>query len=230
MDDLQLKTKPMSTFFKILGQFIKAIQHVFPECTKTHKIALTFEIGVLLEADSETAADLKLKIINGWHAKISPFYEKMKNRDVSAIKEVSKIPMFEELDLWQKWNDESIKEGTHQTIWKYLDGLNKYCQLHFMYNTIPTGMVSSIEGVAKTIAADIQAGKPAPNFLELGRQVSETMKPEDLEQFAKSMMSNMGTMTSLCSSIMNEHSGTETSGDMGSMMKQFLQIMNKESS
>ena len=204
----KLQEDTMNTFIDVLGQFINQIQSVFPECTQTQKVKLMFEIGAQIATDKSKMLQTRKKIIDGWIKAISPFYDLVKQRDVNVIQTISKVDMFVGMDLWTKWNDPSVHPSTHDVIWKYMDNLNKYAQLYTMYSQIPTKMLTSIEGMANSIAADIQDGKKIqPNFMELGKQVTDSVNAGDMQEFAKNMMSNMGLLTSLCSSLMSEAGG-----------------------
>lgn len=201
----KLQSDTLTTFIDILGQFINQIQSVFPECTQTQKVKLMFEIGAQVATDKSKMIQTRKKIIDGWVTNIAPFYNDVKARKVSSIQQISEIKLFAGMNLWGKWNDPSVHPSTHDVIWKYMDNLNKYAQLYTMYNQIPTKMMTSIESMATSIATDIQDGKQVqPNFLELGKQVTNSIKPGEMQEFAQNMMSNMGLLTSLCSSLMGD--------------------------
>ena len=221
----KMTTETLDTFITILQKFLNAVQKVFPECTQTKKMVLKLELG-LASVGPAKAAELKETIIRKWHEKLHPFYEQVKARDVTVVKTISEMETFQGMNLWGKWNDKTVRPGTHEVIWKYLDGLNKYSQMYAACNAIPSKVMTEIEGATVGIAEDLKAGRqPEANLLQIGKQVCDSMSPEELQEFAKSMMSNMGIFTSMLSSLTSESDGAPP--EMSSLMSTLGQLAPK---
>jgi len=210
----KLQTETLNTFTDILQQFINQIQSVFPECTETKKMSLKFEIGTMLSTNKASKLALKKKMINGWHNKMKSYYDAVTRRDPLVIKQVTESSdTFRSINLWRKWNDPKVHPGTHEVIWKYIDNLNKFCQMYIMYSGIPTKMLSSIEKMASSIATDMQEGNMSgANLADIGRKITNDMDPEEMKQFTTNMMSNMNVITSLCSTMMGGTTGGGSGG------------------
>lgn len=215
---LQMET--LNTFIDILRQFVDQIGSVFPECTETKVMILKFSIGVTNSKDKDEQIKVKKKLITNWHKKMQPFYDDVKKRDVRVIEQVSQSKTFSSIKLWEKWNDPKVHPSTHKVIWKYIDTLNKYCQMYVMYAGIPTNMMNSIQTMATSMAKDMEEGRGlnTSNLADIGRKITSDMKPAEMQQFAKNMMSNMNVITSLCSSMigdMGKSNGGTASGSTG---------------
>lgn len=182
----------LNKFCSLLHEFLQQIESVFPECTGTKKLILQYDIGIT-HAPTESIASLaKNKLIEAWSKHMTPFYERCRAKDESTIKEITAShDVFQGLDLWNKWMDPDLDEGTHNCIWDYINNLNRFCQMYTMCSSVPDGMRTSIEKVAKTLEQQLgvgSAGIPAFNsdtFMKIAQAVSAELKPADMENFAK---------------------------------------------
>lgn len=206
-------------FCDLMRQFLTALETVFPECTETKKCTLKFQIGVV-HASPKQARQTKKTMITSWHEHMSEHYDGCAKKDPAVIHSLSKQSFLKDIDLWSKWNDDRLDSGTQDCIWEYMQGLNRFCQMHVVYNSVPTNLETQIMGAAKELTTKMQessggAAEPEAaaaaasaslmsnpaNLFQMGQRIASKMKPSELNAFASNMMSNIGTITALCNSI-----------------------------
>ena len=203
--DISLRQHSLDGFSKTMQQFLNAVSGVFPECVETRKSKLKFEIGITHGTDA-IANPLKKTLIERWHTTKEPMYERCKARDETVIKELcaDSSCLASKMKLWDKWNDSQIQDGTHNIIWAYIDNLNKFCQMYILYSKVPDKMMNSIQNMATTIAS----GAAAPgDMMQMGKEICQNLDENEMRSFAETMMSNMKSLSSLCSSFIPGFAG-----------------------
>lgn len=196
---MSLRQHALDSFSESMKQFLDAIAGVFPECVETKKYKLKFEIGIT-HAAPEMSNTNKTALVKKWHETMEPMYERCKARDETVIKELCAIPdtFASNMTLWGKWTDPGIQKDTHDVIWAYIDNLNKFCQMYTLYASVPDKMMTSIQSMATSMA---EGGAAPTDMLEMGKSLASTVDPSEMQAFARSMMSNMKSLTNLCASI-----------------------------
>ena len=199
--NLSLRQHALDGFSQTMGQFLDAVAGVFPECVETRKTKLKFDIAIT-HGTTDIANQLKTKLVEKWHEKMEPMYERCKARDTSVIEEVCEDTesIAAKMKLWDKWIDPQIQNGTHETIWAYLDNLNKFCQMYILYSKVPDKMMTSIQNMAQTIASGGASTSPG-DMMQMGKEICQNLDKEEIQSFAQNMMQNMKSLSSLCSSF-----------------------------
>lgn len=204
------KADTLRQFCKLIRQFLGELEGVFPECTSTAKAVLTFDIGIT-HAPTESIADKgRKKLMEAWQERLAPLYPRCAAKDEKVIQELSAShEIFKGMDLWGKWNDPGIDGATRECIWDYLNNLNRFCQMYYMCDAVPEGMRKSIESVASTLKAEMEAagasaegGLPALNpdlLMKIATSVQREMDPAQMQQLAQSI--DPALIQSLCGGL-----------------------------
>ena len=207
----ETKAAPKSTaldlFSKLCLEFIDALSSVFDDDPVLQKVKLKMNVAIgdmNVLGDSEQQ---KKDMIASWHKSMEPYYEEVNKRNsaiFAQIEETSKS--LKEIGINKKYHDPSIDNDTRECIWDYVCGICKYSQMYFLYEGIPTGMMSKLTDIASQLTTDIENGKGMQDLdiMGLGKQVAESINPEDMKDFTQNMMQNMSTVTSLASSVIGE--------------------------
>jgi hypothetical protein len=195
-------------FIEMMNQFLEAMEEVFPEClrVKGYKLALNVELA-RNEGNPEGLRAFKQRAISGYHDSMAAYYARCLERDETLIREP--IDLMTNIGMPAKWTSD-LHPDTKEAIWEYILKLNEFANVHNMYSRVPPGMMSSIESVAHTIAAQISAGQTQLNDLNLfsvSQQVVNSINPDELRQFAQTLqsgnvMENVSSMYAMMSSMM----------------------------
>ena len=185
-------------FLDMMDQFLGALAEVFAECMaiQGYKTLFTFRITQNSRAGERQKHGTELVI--KWHQQMSPYYAMVRNRDERIIL-ADDLEILQAVRIAEKWTPDLHPE-TKNAIWEYLTKLNELAHMHNMYQTVPTNMLGSIEGLAANLAAKVESGEMALsdlNFATLSQQVMQNIKPEDLQQFAEQIQANGGAEAQL---------------------------------
>lgn len=200
----------VEAFLDLMEQFMEAMSEVFPECTKvaSYKMALSARLALCLTADSRLSVGRDA--ITAFHDDIHPLYARVMEKDESLLGE--DIELMKAIDLPSKWGPDLHAE-TKDAIWEYIQKLCEQSNIHSMYSKVPSGMMSSIEGMAHNIASRINQGEMSLadlNIQEVSQQVLSSLNAEDLQAFAENlrgsdMLDNVSNMYSMMSSMLRNH-------------------------
>ena len=200
---MSLSHQSRDGFLDILGQFLDACLVVWPEdaALKDYKAGFTMIMNPALGAIGEQGKD---KLVREYHESLSPFYQRAAQKDVTLFTE-ERIPILEEVNLREKWLDNSISESTRETIWAYVLEMNRLAQMHCsLFSKIPEGAMGRIQSVSNDLAAKLQSGQLNMNELDLasiGQDVVAGMSEQELEGFMQSVLSDPAAIANLASSF-----------------------------
>ena len=161
-------------------------------------------------------------LVREFDANFGPFISRLSNKDATALEEASKNSLLEGLDLYTKYS--SASEATQQTLWSYIGHLCRFASMEKLYKHIPKNVIGAVTEAANNLKAGLDNGTIDPetiNPMELGKQVMEKFKPEDIDSMMKQMMSNPEAITAVMSqmtSIMGSQGGGLDVSSMLSML------------
>jgi hypothetical protein len=197
----------VDTFLDLMNQFLGALEEVFPECLKVkqYKMALSARLTLCLTPDSRL--NVGKEAIHAFHDNMHLFYSRVIEKDDSLLYE--DIELVHSIDLAAKWTPELHAE-TKDAIWEYIQKLCEQSNIHSMYSRVPSGMMSSIESMAHTIASQINQGEMSLgelNIQQVSQQVLSSLNADDLQTFAENlrgsdMLENVTNMYSMMSSML----------------------------
>ena len=190
-------------FVSYMDQFVTALVEVFPECQGLKAMRLEFDVGITHAMSTSLKATAEKKLIDDYNEAMSPYYEACQKRDDSVFLN-NEIKTLRSIDMQSKWMDPSVDNDTKECVWSYVDNLNKYCQMYFLYKSVPDNMMNKIQNVAMGLAEKIEGGEinlADLNIAQLGQSVVGEIDREELEQFAQDMMSNQQNIMSLTSML-----------------------------
>lgn len=180
----------LEQFLDMLGQFLSALQEVFPECPAIagYNTMFKFKMGGSTKSKHATG----LEGISDWHRNMRAYYDDIRNKKESVF--YAKIPIMSSLRISEKLTP-SLHPETKDAVWEYLQRLNDLANMHEMYESIPGGMMSNIQSMASDLAQKIQSGEVSfneLNLMQLGEQVASSVDPEELEQFSSRIAASPG--------------------------------------
>jgi len=111
------KDKYMNEFCDRLDDLLTAMEIVFHECNATkdtHKD---------LDRYAKNSAIIRRKIITTWHKSLAGFYQRIKDRDATVIKEMN-VDFFHKLKIAEKWNDAYFDQESKESFWLHVINLN----------------------------------------------------------------------------------------------------------
>jgi len=208
----------LPAFVSTVEELLNGLFDVFPECDKVKKKLLKFRAFVktpaVLDEQGAVLEEPRIKIdgakmlIKDWHSQMSPFYDVVRRRDMATLFN-SDLKIIEELDIRTKWQDPEFDQESRENLFQYIDSLNMYSQ---MYCSIPTRMLSKIEGVAQQLAAKMANGETnlaSLDLFKIGESVIQGTSEEELMEFA----GNMGEIQKMMQASA-AHFGGSAGGDM----------------
>lgn len=210
--DLLLTT--LESFFDMLSQFLEACQEVWTEDTNIRDYTLKINLAVTNATNQELKETAMKRIINEYHAFLTPFYDRCARRDPTVFTECYIEPL-EEVGMREKWLDASVDDETRSAIWEYVLEMNKYSQLYAgLFSRIPKHTMGKIQSVAMDLAAKIQGGQMTIADLDLnklGNDVVDGLDEAEIQEFTQNIMSDPALIQNLCSNLMG-------GADMGAVM------------
>lgn len=196
----------IDSFSDLTLEFVDALCGVWDDDTVLQKTKLKIQMGIGDLNMTGDAPENRVALIESWQKSLEPHYDACQRKDPAVF---GKIEMqnesLRELRISEKYNDEGIDEDTRDCIWEYVLGLNKFAQMYSLYSNIPGGMMTTLTDMASKISDDIQSGKGSLadiDVVSLGQSVAQNIDPKELEAFSQNVMSNLGSVQSLCSSVM----------------------------
>lgn len=200
-DDTSENSRPsiVAAFIDMMQQFLTALSEVFPECTKVARYKVALEVSLATGGDS-----VRTEAIEAYHTSMSPYYSRCLARDDTLLQE--NIELMRNIDMPRKWTPE-LHPDTKEAIWEYIKKLNEFANIYSMYSRIPTGMLTSIETLAQTLAAQIGDGSMSLrdlNMQTMSSQIMSALNPADIQEFAHRMQS--GDLTSMMENVSTMYS------------------------
>ena len=141
-----VKMSSVSTFNDMMEQFLNELEQTFPEEGSFKKYHASFD--VMRAANPRKCVDVFM-------TEASKHSSKLMQKDDSVFLE------FQHLDLKKYWTPE-LSEATKSAIWQYLQTLHI---LGLTITSIPSDMLSMVEGVAAKCAEGMQNGDANPASL-----------------------------------------------------------------
>lgn len=199
----------LAEFMDMMKQFITALKEVFPEDAAIASYKAMFEFKTSTSRSvAERTATAEAGIAD-WHATMGPWYEACRRNDERVF--FADIPMMKSLRIQDKLTP-SLHPETKAAVWEYITRLNDYASMWSMYESVPSGMMGSIQSMATELAAKIQGGQMSfsdLNLMSLGEQVASRVDPSELQAFSSSLaagpggsMGAIGNMYSAMNSMM----------------------------
>lgn len=185
---------PVESFVRLASQFLRASLKVWPKARVLSEWLDILEVGTDrmdgsgLEA--QVQRDWAAKIVLRYHSLMSPYYKAVRARNDSFILE-SPDPEFEAVGARRKWS--LADSETRETIFEFLDGLNRFAHSFALYMRCPQGMFAAVLDIAKGLVAKSATGSVNMASLmkgglqKFGYEVFARTSPEERDQFMASL-------------------------------------------
>lgn len=184
-----------SLFVKYVGEFLNALGEKFPTCVGVQGMRVTYGVGIEHAAASDRIS-VETDLVSTYHRTMTPFYERVASRDDSVFVDAQKTVEFvRKLQIATKWSEADA--DTRECIYEYLDLLNRFSRMYSVYATVPSNMMTKITSVATKMAAELETGKLTPATIDIaavGQSVVAGIDERELQQFARTMLSNKEQM------------------------------------
>ena len=227
-----LKSTTSDAFADLTGQFISALSEVFPECTGIREACLMYDLALKNTISQESRHASKIKLIEGWHEEMSPYYERASQKDPTLFD--VEFPLFKDINLSEKWKDETVDNDTREAIWQYIHELNRLSQMHCgLFDKIPGNTMARIQSTAMELAQKIEGGSMTMadlNLAEIGQNVVEGLDENELNQFTQNILGEMSTIQNLCGGMLNGAMGQNNGANVNiGQAMQMMQMMQNGS-
>jgi len=131
-------------FCKLYNQFACELAEVFPECSSICDEAQK-------STDLLTASEqVQEGVVREWDSKMqqvwndSSFYQHVKARNEAIFKCVDHLPFVRTMNFDRLWNDMELDSESKESLWMYIDLLNKYSRF---FCIMPKNMLETISKV-----------------------------------------------------------------------------------
>jgi hypothetical protein len=189
-----MRYQPIESFVGLAMQFLSASLKVWPKARVLSEWRDALEVGTDRMdgsgADSQWQRDWAAKLVMRYHSLMSPHYKAVRARDDSFILE-SSDPEFEALGARRKWS--LADPETRETIFEFLDGLNRFAHSFSLYMRCPQGMFAAVVDIAKGLVAKSASGSVnmaavlKGGLHKFGFEVFARTSPEERAQFLASL-------------------------------------------
>jgi hypothetical protein len=118
----------IAKFTAIHARFVTTLSDVYPECEATRAAAEAARDMVDAPVDVQEAAmrawntDMK-KVWDG-----ASYYQHVHARNGAMFQRADDLAFLSTLDFWAKWCDADLDDESRDSLWIYLDQLNKYAR------------------------------------------------------------------------------------------------------
>jgi hypothetical protein len=141
-------------------------------------------------------------VLKEFDAHFGKYVSRLSNKDSKALEEASTDALLEGLDLFAKYS--SASEATQATLWTYIGHLCRFASMEKLYKHIPKNVIGAVTEAANQLKTGLDNGTLDPatiNPMDLGKQVMEKFKPEDIDAMMKQMMNNPEAMSAVMSQM-----------------------------
>lgn len=203
-------------FAELAGQFIDAMATCFADDVSVLRHQEMWRVTYEQVSEEEKAV-LRDTMIAEYHAAVNQYYPLCLQRDERVFD--ADIDMLRDLGLKQKF-EAGLHEQTADSIWQYIQRLNQVASLWSVYTRIPTGIMSSINGLQDTIQSQIQTDDSGNvdlsqlDMSSLTQQLMGSIDQGDMQQFAGSLqgeggVGDIGSMFTMLAGLMQNMTGGE---------------------
>ncbi len=190
-----IKTQTLNAWIGMLDQFLMACSEVWPEDEKMRTFKMGFEL-----VKNPIARSAQKDMITDYYESMQPYFARCSARDVTLFTEEN-IEFLREVNMRDKWLDNSVNNETREVIWEYILELNKLSQMCVgLFSRIPDTTLDRIQQTAVTLAGKIQSGEISALDLDLssiGQQVVDGLSEEEIESFSANLLSDPSTLANL---------------------------------
>lgn len=199
------------SFIDMMDQFLTAGVEVWPDCPAVRTYKAMFDTKLSMARGTAKRNENAVKAITMWHESVSPYYQMCADRDDNVMD--ADVAMVKQLKMKEKWTSDLHPE-TKEAVWEYINQLNQFANMYCIYQSVPGGMLGTIQNIAADIAGKISNGEMSMNDLNLqrlGQQVAGALSASDIEEFGRNMtqggaeqqMQQLGFMYNSLQSIMS---------------------------
>lgn len=186
-------------FVSTLDDFLNALTTVFPECSGCRRLRLEFSMGVTHALTDDLRVEAENSLITTFYRELEPYIGMINRRDERFFLECTSKTL-EDVDLKNKWQDETVDADTRLAIWEYCSQLANTAQLHATYNGMPPELITQMQSMASgmmTPDGSVDFSAISLDSLEnLGRTILEGKSQEDAEAFTQNMLKNASSVIS----------------------------------
>lgn len=216
----------IDNFCNYVEQWLCACCHVWAEDQQLQKVKLKWEIGYGSMSMNVSYEDKK-KMLLKWNDAMAPYYSYVAKRDSSFMAHLNPDDMHG-IDINKLFHSRDITQSTRDHFWEYLDAINKTARMGGIVSSCPGTVMDKISSVATDIASKIENSNGETtladfDILGLGKQVAESLQPDELQAFSTSMLQNAGNIGELYRSIApSQGMGGGGGGGLGGLMSMLL--------
>lgn len=118
------KSNPLEDFFQLTKTLMKAVNNVFPECTKTQEALTQLEF-----IEASNVESMKTMLIETWYQTMKPYIQECVQKNDNVLLR-SNIKVLDQLDIKLKWADPEFDQESKEIMWEYINTLNYLACLH----------------------------------------------------------------------------------------------------
>jgi len=153
----------ITKFSSIHHQFVSTLSDVYPECEQTRKAADAAKDMLDAPVEVQEAA------MQAWNGDMKKtwdgmsYYQHVHGRNGAMFQRAEDLAFLGDLDFWTKWGDADLDDESRDSLWMYIDQLNKYARFFCMVPRNLLDKASAIFTKYVDVGADGQF-QFAPNF------------------------------------------------------------------
>lgn len=211
LNPLEASDLLLERFGQITYQFLDASCDVWPEDAVLKEWKAKFD-----EANSQPRkAKVFVQVLFAQFTRdFKPFYTRINSQDAAVLEEP--IEALVKVGALGKFNGAS--DDIRKTCWEYAKQIVQAATVGDVYAHCPETMVKRVASMADSIVKQMESGTfdmSKLNPAEISKQMMADMRPEDLEEWGRSLM-NSGNMESIMS-MMGGMLGGGGLGALGSL-------------
>ena len=163
----------------------------------------TFIMGFQL-IKNPLARSAQEELITDYYNNLKPHFKRCSERDVTLFTE-DNIAILKEVNMRDKWLDNTVNDETREVIWEYILELNKLSQMCVgLFSQIPSATLDRIQQTAMALAGKISSGELSAGDLDLssiGQEVVDGLSEEEIASFTENLLSDPSALANLASGM-----------------------------
>ncbi|MDC0367073.1 hypothetical protein OAM67_01465 [bacterium] len=163
------KQSTLDSFVQCVKNFLQALQVKFPNCEKTRNVGEKLEALIFNAPTVEIKNTLMHSFITKFHAIMSPFYQRVRQKDKRIVFEIRHW-LFNDLHFKEKFAQSD--EQTHFVMFEHLQMICTYSNMYCITEQMPTGIMDKLSGISSRVAMAVQRGEK----LNEAVMIQETMQ------------------------------------------------------
>lgn len=156
-------TEIVNKFSAIHHQFVATLSDVYPECEATRAAAAAAKdmLDAPVEVQEAALRDWNFDMKKTWEG--ATYYQHVHARNGAMFQRAADLTFLAALDFWAKWGDADLDAESRDSLWMYIDQLNKYARFFCL---VPRNLLDKASAIF-TKYVDVDEGgqfRFAPGF------------------------------------------------------------------